>query len=171
MCGLTEYGEAVVGSLNTEYRKRTTIAVELAAKVYYSLSLFGYGSDPLSSLVYSCSWTSQRRDWIPRQLGRSWPSFGASLTMACPSSAPFTAETTPSLRSVVLQMVVSEFATHLCRAWCDECSEWCYTQWSLLGGGMPQLLDNSTRAEKQLRDSYAEVKSPSHSSTYFLSSV
>ncbi|KAJ3538407.1 hypothetical protein NM688_g6524 [Phlebia brevispora] len=32
MCGLTAFQDAVVGSLNTEYRKRTTIAVELAAK-------------------------------------------------------------------------------------------------------------------------------------------
>ena len=33
MCGLTAYGDAIVGSLGIEQRKRTTIAVELAAKV------------------------------------------------------------------------------------------------------------------------------------------
>lgn len=33
MCGLQDYAEASVGSLNIEHRKRTTIAVELAAKV------------------------------------------------------------------------------------------------------------------------------------------
>ncbi|KAG6807791.1 hypothetical protein H0H93_001063, partial [Arthromyces matolae] len=32
MCGLEEYADASVGSLNIEFRKRTTIAVELAAK-------------------------------------------------------------------------------------------------------------------------------------------
>ncbi|KAG6901006.1 hypothetical protein C0995_002576 [Termitomyces sp. Mi166 len=32
MCGLDAYGDAVVGSLGVEHRKRTTIAVELAAK-------------------------------------------------------------------------------------------------------------------------------------------
>ena len=36
MCGLVDYAEAAVGSLSTEHQKRTTIAVELAAKVYYS---------------------------------------------------------------------------------------------------------------------------------------
>ena len=32
-CGLEEYAEATIGSLGIEYRKRTTIGVELAAKV------------------------------------------------------------------------------------------------------------------------------------------
>ncbi len=36
MCGLEEYADASVGSLGVEHRKRTTIAVELAAKVRYS---------------------------------------------------------------------------------------------------------------------------------------
>ena len=39
MCGLTAFGDAVVGSLNIEYRKRTTIAVELAAKARILLDL------------------------------------------------------------------------------------------------------------------------------------
>jgi len=33
MCGLEKYGDAIVGSLGVEHRKRTTIGVELAAKV------------------------------------------------------------------------------------------------------------------------------------------
>lgn len=33
MCGLEKYADATVGSLDIEYRKRTTIGVELAAKV------------------------------------------------------------------------------------------------------------------------------------------
>ena len=52
MCGLTEYGEAVVGSLNTEYRKRTTIAVELAAKPRLLLFL----DEPTSGLDSQTAW-------------------------------------------------------------------------------------------------------------------
>lgn len=33
MCGLEAYADAIVGTLNVEFRKRTTIAVELVAKV------------------------------------------------------------------------------------------------------------------------------------------
>lgn len=33
MCGLEHHADAIVGSLGVEHRKRTTIAVELAAKV------------------------------------------------------------------------------------------------------------------------------------------
>jgi ATP-binding cassette subfamily G (WHITE) protein 2 (SNQ2) len=33
MCGLEEFADAMVGTLNVEQRKRTTIGVELAAKV------------------------------------------------------------------------------------------------------------------------------------------
>ena len=33
MCGLETHADAIVGSLGAEYRKRTTIGVELAAKV------------------------------------------------------------------------------------------------------------------------------------------
>lgn len=39
MCGLEEYADASVGSLGVEQRKRTTIAVELAAKVRDRLSV------------------------------------------------------------------------------------------------------------------------------------
>ena len=34
MCGLEAYADAIVGSLGVEHKKRTTIGVELAAKVY-----------------------------------------------------------------------------------------------------------------------------------------
>lgn len=34
MCGLDNYADAIVGSLGVEHRKRTTIGVELAAKVH-----------------------------------------------------------------------------------------------------------------------------------------
>lgn len=60
MCGLEDYADAVVGSLGVEHRKRTTIGVELAAKVcpYYVLP----SSDVLIawwySLNFSYSWTS-----------------------------------------------------------------------------------------------------------------
>lgn len=33
MCGLEDYADAIIGSLGVEHRKRTTIGVELAAKV------------------------------------------------------------------------------------------------------------------------------------------
>jgi ATP-binding cassette subfamily G (WHITE) protein 2 (SNQ2) len=33
MCGLEDYGDAIIGYLGVEHRKRTTIGVELAAKV------------------------------------------------------------------------------------------------------------------------------------------
>lgn len=34
MCGLGAYKDAIVGSLGVEMKKRTTIGVELAAKVH-----------------------------------------------------------------------------------------------------------------------------------------
>lgn len=41
MCGLEAFADAVVGSLGVEHKKRTTIAVELAAKVCaYSTRFF-----------------------------------------------------------------------------------------------------------------------------------
>jgi len=35
MCGLVDHADASVGSLSIEHKKRTTIGVELAAKVCY----------------------------------------------------------------------------------------------------------------------------------------
>jgi len=43
MCGLETFGDAMVGSLGIEYRKRTTIGVELAAKVNSSRDRVDYG--------------------------------------------------------------------------------------------------------------------------------
>lgn len=39
MCGLDAYADVIIGSLGVEHRKRTTIAVELAAKVSQTLFL------------------------------------------------------------------------------------------------------------------------------------
>lgn len=39
MCGLASYADAIVGSLGVEHRKRTTIAVELVAKVLQRSSI------------------------------------------------------------------------------------------------------------------------------------
>ena len=40
MCGLQAFADAIVGTLGVEQRKRTTIGVELAAKVGYILRIF-----------------------------------------------------------------------------------------------------------------------------------
>ena len=40
MCGLEKYSDAIVGTLGVEHRKRTTIGVELAAKVCNKLATF-----------------------------------------------------------------------------------------------------------------------------------
>jgi len=37
MCGLEEFSDAIVGALGMEQQKLTTIGVELAAKVIFSL--------------------------------------------------------------------------------------------------------------------------------------
>ncbi|KAG1750901.1 ABC-2 type transporter-domain-containing protein [Suillus lakei] len=52
MCGLEEYADAIVGSLGVEYRKRTTIAVELAAKPKLLLFL----DEPTSGLDSQSAW-------------------------------------------------------------------------------------------------------------------
>lgn len=70
LCGLGPYRNAAVGSLGIENRKRTTIAVELAAKVS-SFSFYG-GSSLLrcSASPNSCSfWTSQPLALTPRVHG------------------------------------------------------------------------------------------------------
>ena len=51
MCGLEAYGDAVVGSLGVEHRKRTTIAVELVAKP----SLI-FVDEPTSGLDSQSAW-------------------------------------------------------------------------------------------------------------------
>lgn len=52
MCGLEAYGDAIVGSLDTEHRKRTTIGVELAAKPKLLLFL----DEPTSGLDSQSAW-------------------------------------------------------------------------------------------------------------------
>ncbi|KAG2126806.1 ABC-2 type transporter-domain-containing protein [Suillus clintonianus] len=52
MCGLEEYADAIVGSLGVECRKRTTIAVELAAKPKLLLFL----DEPTSGLDSQSAW-------------------------------------------------------------------------------------------------------------------
>lgn len=52
ICGLEHYAEAAIGSLNVEHRKRTTIAVELAAKPKLLLFL----DEPTSGLDSQSAW-------------------------------------------------------------------------------------------------------------------
>ncbi|KAG1745100.1 ABC-2 type transporter-domain-containing protein [Suillus paluster] len=52
MCGLEEYADAIVGSLGVEHRRRTTIAVELAAKPKLLLFL----DEPTSGLDSQSAW-------------------------------------------------------------------------------------------------------------------
>ncbi|KAF8624553.1 hypothetical protein AX15_005817 [Amanita polypyramis BW_CC] len=52
MCGLEDYADAAVGSLGVEHRKRTTIAVELAAKPKLLLFL----DEPTSGLDSQSAW-------------------------------------------------------------------------------------------------------------------
>ncbi|THH28859.1 hypothetical protein EUX98_g5325 [Antrodiella citrinella] len=52
MCGLVSYADAIVGSLSVEHRKRTTIAVELAAKPRLLLFL----DEPTSGLDSQSAW-------------------------------------------------------------------------------------------------------------------
>ncbi|KAG6860184.1 hypothetical protein C0995_014729 [Termitomyces sp. Mi166 len=53
MCGLEAYGDAIVGSLGVEQRKRATIAVELAAKPKLLLFL----DEPTSGLDSQSAWS------------------------------------------------------------------------------------------------------------------
>lgn len=52
MCGLEAFADASVGSLGVEHRKRTTIAVELAAKPQLLLFL----DEPTSGLDSQSAW-------------------------------------------------------------------------------------------------------------------
>ena len=53
MCGLEDFADAIVGSLGVEPRKRTTIAVELAAKPKLLLFL----DEPTSGLDSQSAWS------------------------------------------------------------------------------------------------------------------
>jgi hypothetical protein len=55
MCGLEAYADAIVGSLGVEHRKRTTIGVELAAKVRSTASNMCHGLMPLLFSQNYCS--------------------------------------------------------------------------------------------------------------------
>lgn len=52
MCGLESHADAIVGSLSVEHKKRTTIAVELAAKPKLLLFL----DEPTSGLDSQSAW-------------------------------------------------------------------------------------------------------------------
>ena len=52
MCGLEAFADAIVGSLNVELKKRTTIGVELAAKPKLLLFL----DEPTSGLDSQSAW-------------------------------------------------------------------------------------------------------------------
>ena len=85
MCGLEAYGEASVGSLSVEHRKRTTIAVELAARVHIPL-IFQRDFYLTSTLSPNCSssWTSPLLGWILRVPGLSCHSYAPSPITAKP---------------------------------------------------------------------------------------
>ena len=69
MCGLGPFADAIVGSLGVEQRKRTTIGVELAAKVELSLFLTRYVTHCAYSLSCCCFWMSRPLVWIHRVPG------------------------------------------------------------------------------------------------------
>ena len=75
MCGLEAYADAIVGSLEGELRKRTTIGVELAAKVKLLVDLAWLltSNHVLSQNCYF-SWTNQRLVLIRRVPGVSYRS-------------------------------------------------------------------------------------------------
>jgi hypothetical protein len=85
MCGLDPFADAMVGSLGVEQKKRTTIGVELAAKVKYELPLKAFvlpNSLPSGSPNSCFFWTSQHPVWIRKVPGLSWLSFEILLITA-----------------------------------------------------------------------------------------
>ena len=52
MCGMEDYADAIVGTLDVEHRKRTTIGVELAAKPRLLLFL----DEPTTGLDGQSAW-------------------------------------------------------------------------------------------------------------------
>ena len=58
MCGLDGFKDAIVGSLGVEMMKRTTIGVELAAKVRAVSGWSAHCRMILSSQSYYYSWTN-----------------------------------------------------------------------------------------------------------------
>ena len=77
MCGLTAYSDAIVGSLGVEQRKRTTIAVELAAKVsrclFHAVLGIQLHCQCISRNSY-CFWTNRPRALIHKARGALYQS-------------------------------------------------------------------------------------------------
>jgi hypothetical protein len=71
MCGLEAYAEASIGSLGVELRKRTTIGVELAAKVSMPLRPHRPAND-MPSRNCCFSWMSRHQVSILKVLGASY---------------------------------------------------------------------------------------------------
>jgi hypothetical protein len=61
MCGLEQFADAIVGSLGVEQKKRTTIGVELAAKVRLSDPVVSVGLLRVFSLNFFFSLMSPLR--------------------------------------------------------------------------------------------------------------
>ena len=76
MCGLDGYKDAVVGSLSVEMKKRTTIGVELAAKVSRYFAMASWFLKEFSSRSCSYSWMSPLLDWTHRAHGQSCRFYG-----------------------------------------------------------------------------------------------
>ena len=68
-CGLEAYAEASVGSISVELRKRTTIGVELAAKVSEWQRYDAECSDNIFSRNCCCSWMNLPQGLTPRAPG------------------------------------------------------------------------------------------------------
>jgi len=63
------YADASIGSLGVELRKRTTIGVELAAKVSFGTHRRSHLANDLRSQNYYSSWMNRRQGLIRRVLG------------------------------------------------------------------------------------------------------
>lgn len=106
MCGLEAYADAVVGTLNVEFRKRTTIAVELVAKVCFlpstatvARSFSDKRDRGRTSPVCCSSWTNRPLASTRKARGRSLRSCASSRTrLARRSSARFTSRRASSSR-------------------------------------------------------------------------
>lgn len=71
MCGLEAYADAIVGTLGVEHKKRTTIGVELAAKVgSLYVPIRSVVINIFFSLNFFSSLMNPRPGWIRNQHGR-----------------------------------------------------------------------------------------------------
>lgn len=78
MCGLEPYADAIVGTLGCEQLKRTTVGVELVAKVRFRIIYICTYTDVDGHSHRSYFWTSPRLDWIHRVHGLSLASCASS---------------------------------------------------------------------------------------------